>query len=425
MDTIEKIKNIPIRSVLDRLNVKQSGSNYHCISPTHQDDTASMSVKDNENYFHCFGCNIGGSVIDLYMNLYGISFIEASRRLANDYDIPFDKTSHSKHSKKTPDQISSVKSHIEKSYKFLCEYDQYTFDERAGISGSDSSALQCVQISKTEYWIGWDDSLALQCVRTDRLERNKIIFRELYNYCNRSGICDDVYSYLVDKRKLSEDVIRTAKIFSFSNYQDINNYLKSVFDIEDLRGSGLYKDNLNLNTVDLIFRDSHRLLIPYLEDGEIIYLRSRYFDSKSNANTSGLKYFGLKNDDLNLNTVKRFYNTDILSGLKIYDELFICEGELDSLSLLTIGLNAVAIPGVNGFSESELDSLKDYNITLCFDNDPAGKKASENLIQLFDNIGKTVNIIELPDGIKDVSDFIIEKYSIKNKTDSPELTVSL
>lgn len=392
MDTIEKLKSIPIRSVLDRLNVKRSGSNYHCISPAHQDDTASMSVKDNENYFHCFGCNIGGSVIDLYMNFYGISFIEASRRLANDYNIPFDKTSHSKHSVKTPDKTpDQTPSENLKSYKFLCEYDQYAFDERAGISGSDS--------------------LALQCVRTDRLERNKIIFRELYNYCNRSGICDDVYSYLVDKRKLSEDVIRTAKIFSFSNYQDINNYLKSVFDIEDLRGSGLYKDNLNLNTVDLIFRDSHRLLIPYLEDGEIIYLRSRYFDSKSNANTSGLKYFGLKNDDLNLNTVKRFYNTDILSGLKIFDELFICEGELDSLSLLTIGLNAVAIPGVSSIAKSELDSLTDYNITLCFDNDPAGKKASENLIQLFDNIGKTVNLIELPDGIKDVSDFIIKELN--------------
>lgn len=403
MDTIEKIKNIPIRSVLDRLNVKRSGSNYHCISPAHQDDTASMSVKDNENYFHCFGCNVGGSVIDLYMNLYGISFIEASRRLANDYDIPFDKTSHSKHSVKTPDKTpDQTPSENLKSYKFLCEYDQYTFDERAGISGSDSSALQCV--------------------RTDRLGRNKIIFRELYDYCNRSGLCEDVRSYLVDKRKLSEDVIRTAKLFSFRDYQGVNNYLKSKFDIEELRGSGLYKDN------DLNFRDSHRLLIPYLEDGEIIYLRSRYFDSKSNANTSGLKYFGLKNDDLNLNTVKRFYNTDILSGLKIYDELFICEGELDSLSLLTIGLNAVAIPGVSSIAKSELDSLTDYNITLCFDNDPAGKKASENLIQLFNNIGKNVNIIELPDGIKDVSDFIIfiiEKYSIKNKTDSPELTVSL
>ena len=385
MDTIKKLKNIiPIRSVLDRLNLKRSGSNYHCISPAHQDDTASMSVNEKENYFHCFGCGIGGTVIDLYMNLYGISFIEASRRLANDYDIPFDETSHSKHSKKTPDQTPSENL---KSYKFLCEYDQYTFDERAGISESDS--------------------LALQCVRTDRLERNKIIFRELYNYCNRSGICDDVYSYLVDKRKLSEDVIRTAKIFSFRNYQNVNNYLKSVFDIEELRGSGLYKDN------DLIFRDSHRLLIPYLEDGEIIYLRSRYFDSKSNANTSGLKYFGLKNDDLNLNTVKRFYNTDILSGLKIFDDLFICEGELDSLSLLTIGLNAVAIPGVSSIPEDELNSLTDYNITLCFDNDPAGKKASENLIQLFDNIGKTVNIIELPDGIKDVSDFIVNELNKK------------
>ena len=107
MDTIEKLKNIQIRSVLDRLNVKRSGSNYHCISPAHQDDTASMSVNENKNCFYCFGCRIGGSVIDLYVKLYGISFIEASRRLANDYNIPFDKTSHSKHSIKTPDQIPS------------------------------------------------------------------------------------------------------------------------------------------------------------------------------------------------------------------------------------------------------------------------------------------------------------------------------
>lgn len=387
MDTTKIKKNITIRSVLDRLNVKRSGSHYHCISPAHQDDTASMSVDFNKNLFYCFGCKAKGSVIDLYMIHYGISFIEASRRLAEDYNIPFDKTSHSKHSNKTPDQTPPENL---KSYKFLCEYDQYLFDERAGISGSDS--------------------LALQCVRSNRLERNKIIFRELYDYCMRSGICDDVYSYLVDKRKLSEDVIRTAKIFSISNYQNINTHLKSKFDIEELRGSGLYKSN------DLIFRDSHRLLIPYLEDGEIIYLRSRYFDSKSNANTSGFKYFGLINDSpdsLNLNTVKRFYNTDILSGLKIYDELFICEGELDSLSLLTIGLNAVAIPGVSSIAKSELDSLTGYNITLCFDNDPAGKQASENTIKIFNNIGKTVNVLELPDGIKDVSDYITNELNKK------------
>ena len=65
------------------------------------------------------------------------------------------------------------------------------------------------------------DSLALQCVRTDH--RPKEIKSFSGNYIiivNRSGICDDVYSYLVDKRKLSEDD-PDRKIFSFSNYQDI------------------------------------------------------------------------------------------------------------------------------------------------------------------------------------------------------------
>lgn len=388
MDIIQKIKNISIKSVLDRLNVKRSGTNYHCISPTHQDDKASMSIHKNGNYFNCFGCGIGGSVIDLYMILYGISFKEASRRLAKEYKIPFSEFKYN--SKKAADHTPKqklTKTNISKSYEFLCKYDKYLFDERSGISENDS--------------------LALQCVRTDRLERNKIIFQELFFYCNQSGLCEDVKEYLFNKRKLSEDVIRTAKIFSFRNYQDVNNYLKSKFDIGELNGSGLFKND------NLIFKDTHRLLIPYLKDGQIIYLRARYFKGGGNTKTDGLKYFGLRNDDLNINSVKRFYNTDILSGLKIYDELFICEGELDCLSLLSIGLNAVAIPGVNSTPINELKNLSDYKITICFDGDSPGKEATKKLIGQFYNIGKAVNFIELPDGIKDVSDFIIKQFSIK------------
>lgn len=382
---------IPISKVINRLKIQRSGTNYHCINPIHLDETPSMSVNEKKNYFHCFGCEASGSIIDLYMISYRISFAEALRQLAIDYNISANNTNYSSQIQEITKNIRKHKySEDEKSYNFLCLYDQYSFDERAGISENDK--------------------LALECIRMERLLRNKIIFQELYNFCTRSGITDDVYSYLSNKRKLSEAVIKKSKIFSIQNYQDTNIFMKSVYDIQELVGAGLFKND------NLIFKDTHRLVIPYLNEGQITYLRARYFDSKENTISNGLKYFGLRNDDLNLNTVKRFYNIDILSELKIYDELFICEGELDCLCLLSIGLNAVAIPGVNSFPQNELNILSDYNITLCFDNDPVGKSASVKLIEAFYNIRKTVNIIELPDGIKDVSDFIIEKYSIKRKS---------
>jgi len=388
---LEVLKSkIPISAVADILKLRYSGQLFYCINPDHCDKTPSLLINKLENYFHCFGCGIGGDVIKLYQIFYKLDFSSACYKLAFDFNIeikskfyPGVTSNNSKFTEKKED-IST------KKYNFLCEYDQYLFDERAGISGNDS--------------------IALECVRIERIERNKIIFQELYRYCNHYGLSDDVYSYLIDNRKLSKDVIQSAKIFSIWSCHDVNSYLKSIFDIEELKGAGLFIGD------KLIFRNTHRLLIPYIEDDMIIYVRSRYFDIEGNTNIGKLKYFGLRNDDLNLNTIKRFYNTDILSGLKIYDELFICEGELDCLALLSIGLNAIAIPGVSALPLNELSCLTDYNITLCFDNDKAGELATEKLVEAFNNIGKKVNIIELPVGIKDVSDFINEKYSTKNKS---------
>lgn len=386
---IKELKSkISIASVVEFLRLKGSGELYHCINPDHNDSTPSFSINKAENYFYCFGCHIGGDIIKLYQLYHGIDFKSACSKLASDFQIKIKSKSTLRITTSKVKVTEKRYSSLEK-YHFSCKYDQYLFDERAGMSGNDS--------------------LALQCIRSERLERNKIIFESLYSYCHQSGISQDVFSYLTDKRKLSEDVIRRAKIFSIQNYRDVNEYMKSIFDIEELRGSGLYKED------NLIFRNTHRLLIPYLEDNQIVYLRARFLDSEGTTKTNKLKYFGLRNDSLNLNSVKRFYNTDILRELRIYDELFICEAELDTLALLSIGLNTIATPGVNSIPVNELNRIKDFNITICFDNDQAGNTATYKLIKAFRGIGKTVNYISLPDDTKDVSDFIIQRYSFKNK----------
>ncbi len=49
--------------------------------PFHDEDEASFIVTPSKNLWHCMGCDAGGSVIDLVMQLDGITFREAVDQL--------------------------------------------------------------------------------------------------------------------------------------------------------------------------------------------------------------------------------------------------------------------------------------------------------------------------------------------------------
>ena len=56
--------------------------------PFHQgDDHGSLKVYDGDRGWHCFGCGRGGSVIDFVMELFGLSFHEACRKLNADFRL--------------------------------------------------------------------------------------------------------------------------------------------------------------------------------------------------------------------------------------------------------------------------------------------------------------------------------------------------
>lgn len=59
------------------------------VCPFHQDSDPSLSVEPNEQFFYCFGCNIGGNVINFHMHYKKESFLEAVRSVADhaSYDI--------------------------------------------------------------------------------------------------------------------------------------------------------------------------------------------------------------------------------------------------------------------------------------------------------------------------------------------------
>ena len=61
---------------------KRSGTNMFGLCPFHSEKTPSFSVSPERQFYHCFGCGKGGSVIDFVMEVEKLPFQDAVRHLA-------------------------------------------------------------------------------------------------------------------------------------------------------------------------------------------------------------------------------------------------------------------------------------------------------------------------------------------------------
>ena len=83
-----KFKN-EITNVISRyVTLKKVGSTYWACCPFHHEKTPSFAINSVGQYYHCFGCGEGGSVIKFIQKIEGLDFIEAVRKLAKDSGLP-------------------------------------------------------------------------------------------------------------------------------------------------------------------------------------------------------------------------------------------------------------------------------------------------------------------------------------------------
>ena len=70
--------------------------------------------------------------------------------------------------------------------------------------------------------------------------------------------------------------------------------------------------------------------------------------------------------------------------------------------------NVIGIAGVKNFRDEWVSLFKGLNVILALDNDEAGKKATEDLIERFELKGILIKKIKkLPAGIKDINDYFL------------------
>ena len=82
---IQKLRELPILGVAERLGLKVSHRKCNC--PFHDDRTPSLTFNVTKNTFRCYACGAYGGTIDLTMRQLNLPFPEACRWLADEHNV--------------------------------------------------------------------------------------------------------------------------------------------------------------------------------------------------------------------------------------------------------------------------------------------------------------------------------------------------
>ncbi len=96
----ELLARNPIEEVVGQyVNLKRSGANMFGLCPFHGEKTASFSVAPDKGIYYCFGCHKGGSAINFMMELEGLNYPDAVRKLASraGMEVPEDEQYQSRY----------------------------------------------------------------------------------------------------------------------------------------------------------------------------------------------------------------------------------------------------------------------------------------------------------------------------------------
>jgi DNA primase len=336
------------------VSLKKKGSNYMGLSPFTDEKTPSFSVSPSKQIFKCFSTGKGGTVVSFLMEKEHYTYPEALRWLADKYGI------------------------------ILPEEKAPTAEELALVSERESLFI-INDFARNHYVQNLHETEEGQAIGLTYFE----------------------------ERGFRLDIIKKFELGYGINVSDdfTKNALSKNYKLAYLEKVGLTKTK-DERQFDF-FRG--RVMFPiHSISGRILGFGGRTLITDKKV----AKYFNSPESPI-------YHKSDILYGLYFakndiikYDNCFLCEGYTDVISMYQSGVQNVVSSSGTSLTREQIKLIRRYtqNITILYDGDNAGIKASFRGIDLILEEGMSVKVVLFPEGedpdsfAKKNSSSILEKY---------------
>jgi DNA primase len=320
----------------DFVSLKKKGQNLWACCPFHHEKSPSFSVSPAKGIYKCFGCGKAGNSVQFIMDVEGTSFPEALKYLAKKYGI------------EVPEEQPNP---------------EYAREQ------SERDSLYIVSEFASKH------------------------YQHLLQHHEEGAIGQ---SYLKE-RGLSGSTIKKFELgYSLDAWSDLTDAaLKAGYKQKYLEATGLTIAKEDGKKYD---RFRGRVMFPIHNiSGRVIGFGARTL--KSNDKKSP-KYLNSPESEI-------YHKSNVLYGMyqarqaiRMQDMCYMVEGYLDVLSLHQGGIENVVASSGTSLTEGQIKLIARYtqNITVLYDGDAAGIKASLRGIDLILENGLNVNVVTFPTG---------------------------
>ena len=328
------------------VQLQRTGNRWKACCPFHQEKTPSFVVNPVSNSCHCFGCGKGGSVFKFIMEMENLSFPEAARLLAREYNvmIPEPERIVFKNGEKVSSGDYNVRERLYLLHEKLALWYASNLKNKSNAKASNYfESRQMREDSAVRFMVGasldeWDGMM---------------------KWAEREG-------FSLDELKLAHLVSESSKT------------------------PGKYFD---------FFRN--RLMFPiWDEQGRVVGFSARQIDPSQ----GGGKYVNSMESPI-FKKSKLLYGLNFARksiGEKKY--AVICEGQMDVIAMHTAGVTNAVAPQGTAFGEDQAKIIKrcffdgSMHITLATDADSAGVKAAIRDAEILLPMGASLKVAVFPGG---------------------------
>ena len=275
-------------------------------------------------------------------------------------------------------------------FNFVMEYEKVSFYEAVKIVADKIGVSIDISTSKKE-----------NTKKSPLYDIYNIAYKFYQNNLN-TVYGKDAKKYLLN-RKIDEDVIKNFNIGLSLSDSELCNALKAkgVKD-DDIVSSGVAVQNGN-NIYDIY---KNRIMFPLYDlEGNVVGFSGRIYNQKSES-----KYINTKETEI-FKKGELLYNYHIAKKeARKEKNIIVVEGFMDVIRLSTIGIvNVVATMGT-AVTKYQLNLIQKLapNITLMFDGDKAGEKATNAFIELANGNDSNIKVVRLEDNL-DPDEYILTK----------------